>query len=87
MLETDVAGTADPDGRIKRVAYVVLKDSQDGSPDLARELQDFVKKTTAPHKYSRAVIFVDSLPKTATGEIQRFKLRERAAEETPLHRR
>jgi len=87
VLECGVAGTADPDGLIKPVAYVVLKDSQDGSPELAKELQTFVKKTTAPHKYPRAVIFVDSLPKTATGKIQRFKLRERAAEETPLHRR
>jgi benzoate-CoA ligase len=86
VLESGVAGTADPDGLIKPVAYVVLKDSHEASPELARELQDFVKKTTAPHKYPRAVIFVDSLPKTATGKIQRFKLRERAAEETPLHR-
>jgi len=87
VLESGVAGTADPDGLIKPVAYVVLKDSQQASPELARELQHFIKKSTAPHKYPRAVIFVDSLPKTATGKIQRFKLRERAAEETPLHRR
>jgi len=87
VLESGVAGTADPDGLIKPVAYVVLKDSQQASPELARELQDFIKKRTAPHKYPRAVIFVESLPKTATGKIQRFKLRERAAEETPLHRR
>ncbi len=86
VLESGVAGTADPDGLIKPVAYVVLKDSREGTPELARELQTFVKQTTAPHKYPRAVIFVDSLPKTATGKIQRFKLRERAAEETPLHR-
>ena len=87
VLESGVAGTADPDGLIKPVAYVVLKDSQQASPELARELQNFIKRTTAPHKYPRAVIFVDSLPKTATGKIQRFKLRERAAEETPLHGR
>jgi len=86
VLESGVAGTADPDGLIKPVAYVVLKDSHKPSPELARELQDFVKNNTARHKYPRAVIFVDSLPKTATGKIQRFKLRERAAEETPLHR-
>jgi acyl-coenzyme A synthetase/AMP-(fatty) acid ligase len=65
---------------------VVLKDSQSTSPELARELQDFVKSRTSPHKYPRAIVFVDSLPKTATGKIQRFKLRERAAEDTPLHR-
>ena len=55
--------------------------------ELARELQNFVKKNTAPHKYPRAVIFADSLPKTATGKIKRYKLREMAAEETPLHGR
>ena len=86
VLESGVVGTADPDGLIKPVAYVVLKDGQPGSPELARELQDFVKETTSPHKYPRAVIFVDALPKTATGKIKRFKLRELAAEETPLHR-
>jgi len=85
VLESGVVGTADPDGLIKPVAYVVLKDAHDPSPDLARELQDFVKKNTAFHKYPRAVIFVDSLPKTATGKIKRYKLREMAAEETPLH--
>ena len=43
---------------------------------LAKELQDFVKKTIAPFKYPRALDFVDSLPKTETGKIQRFKLRQ-----------
>ena len=86
VLESGVVGTANPDGLIKPVAYVVLKDGHEGSPELARELQDFVKKTTSPHKYPRAVIFVQSLPKTATGKIKRFKLREIAAEETPLHK-
>jgi benzoate-CoA ligase family protein len=86
VLESGVVGTADPDGLIKPVAYVVLKDSHQASPELARELQGFVKKNTSPHKYPRAVVFVETLPKTATGKIQRFKLREQAAEETPLHR-
>jgi benzoate-CoA ligase len=87
VLESGVAGTVDPDGLVKPVAYVVLKDSQDASPELAKELQDFVKKNTAPHKYPRAVIFLDALPKTATGKIKRYQLRERAAAETPLHKR
>ena len=86
VLESGVVGTADPDGLIKPVAYVVLKDSRKPSPELARELQDFIKKTTSPHKYPRAVMFVDSLPKTATGKIKRYELRKRAADETPLHR-
>jgi benzoate-CoA ligase len=87
VLESGVVGTADQDGLIKPVAYVVLKDRYKPSPELARELQDFVKKTTAPYKYPRAVVFVDGLPKTATGKIQRYKLRQMAAAETPLHRR
>ena len=45
------------------------------------ELQEFVKKNTAPHKYPRAVVFVDHLPKTATGKIKRFELRHRAAQD------
>jgi benzoate-CoA ligase family protein len=85
VLESGVVGTADPDGLIKPVAYVVLKDGREPSPQLADELQEFVKKNAAPYKYPRAVIFVDSLPKTATGKIQRFKLRELAAQQTPLH--
>jgi benzoate-CoA ligase len=85
VLESGVVGTADPDGLIKPVAYVVLKDPSDASPLLARELQKFVKQQTAPHKYPRAVQFIDDLPKTATGKIKRFKLRNRAAAETPLH--
>ena len=87
VLESGVVGTADRDGLIKPVAYVVLKEGHEGTSELERELQSFVKKTTSPHKYPRAVVFVDALPKTATGKIKRFKLRERAATETPLHKR
>ncbi len=86
VLESGVVGTADPDGLIKPVAYVVLKDGEVGTPELARELQDLVKKTTSPHKYPRAVVFQETLPKTATGKIQRFRLREQAALDTPLHK-
>ncbi len=85
VLESGVVGTADKDGLIKPVAYVVLKDGNQPSPDLGRQLQDFVKKTTAPHKYPRAVVFVDTLPKTATGKIKRYELRKLAAQQTPLH--
>ena len=81
VLESGVVGVADDEGLIKPRAYVVLKDGHDGSPELVRELQTFVKKNTEPHKYPRSVIFVDDLPKTATGKIQRYKLRERAAAE------
>ena len=47
--------------------------------DVARELQDFVKATIAPYKYPRAIEFVDALPRTETGKLQRFVLRERGA--------
>ncbi len=86
VLESGVIGTADPDGLIKPVAYVVLKDGHQPSEQLERELQMFVKQETSPHKYPRAVVFVESLPKTATGKIKRYMLRQWAAEHTPLHR-
>lgn len=85
VLESGVVGMADPDGLIKPIAYVVLKDGHAPTRALAAELQEFVKRRTAPHKYPRAVVFVETLPKTATGKIQRFKLRELAAADTPLH--
>jgi len=85
VLESGVVGVADKDGLTKPVAYVVLKDGYKPSPELARQLQDFVKKNTAPHKYPRAVVFIDALPKTATGKIQRYKLRQMAAEQSPLN--
>lgn len=78
VLESGVTGAEDREGLLKPVAYVVLKDGHAASPQLARELQDFVKQNTAPYKYPRAVIFVESLPKTATGKIRRYQLRERA---------
>lgn len=86
VLESGVVGVADKDGLIKPCAYVVLKDDQEGSPELEKELQQFVKETTSPHKYPRAVVFVDELPKTATGKIQRYKLRQIASAATPFHK-
>jgi benzoate-CoA ligase family protein len=79
VLESGVTGAEDDEGLLKPVAYVVLKDGREPSPELARELQEFVKRNAAPHKYPRAVVFLETLPKTATGKIKRFELRERAA--------
>jgi len=79
VLESGVTGAADDEGLLKPVAYVVLKDGHAPTAELARELQEFVKHNAAPHKYPRAVIFLDALPKTATGKIKRYELRERAA--------
>jgi len=78
VLESGVVGVPDPEGLTKPRAYVVLKDKAAASDELVKELQDFVKKTTQPHKYPRTIVFVDELPKTATGKIQRYKLRQMA---------
>jgi len=86
VLESGVTGAANEEGLLKPVAYVVLKDGHEPTPELARELQQFVKKSTAPHKYPRAIVFVDQLPKTATGKIKRFELRHRAAQDGLLRK-
>jgi benzoate-CoA ligase family protein len=75
VLECAVVGMADEETLIKPKAFVVLKDAASSSDALAREIQDFVKDKIAPYKYPRWIEFVDELPKTATGKIQRFKLR------------
>lgn len=87
VLESGVTGAADDEGLLKPVAFVVLKDGHDASAELAYELQEFVKKNALPHKYPRAVVFVDTLPKTATGKIKRFELRHRAAVDGLLRNR
>jgi 2-aminobenzoate-CoA ligase len=76
VAECGVVGALDDErGQIVK-AYVVLKKDCVPSPEVARELQDFVKQTIAPYKYPRAVEFRDALPRTETGKLQRFKLRE-----------
>ena len=76
VLESAVIGKIDDDGLTKTKAFVVLAAEQQAS---AEDLQAFVKDRLAPHKYPRYIDFVDELPKTATGKIQRFRLREREA--------
>jgi benzoate-CoA ligase len=80
VLEAAVIGAPDADGLVKTKAFVVLKDG--GSADEA-ELQRFVKDRLAPYKYPRSIEFIAELPKTATGKIQRFRLREREAGARP----
>jgi 2-aminobenzoate-CoA ligase len=63
-------------------AYVVVRDGFTAAPALARSLQDHVKATIAPYKYPREVEFVDALPRTETGKLQRFRLRRRAEQES-----
>jgi benzoate-CoA ligase family protein len=79
VLECGVVGHADADELVKPYAFVVLKAGQAGSDALAREIQAFVRDKIAAFKYPRWIEFVPELPKTATGKIQRFRLRERLA--------
>ncbi len=73
VLEAAVVGKEDADGLTKTKAFVVLKPGAQVSED---ELKSFIKNRLAPFKYPRYIEFIAELPKTATGKIQRFKLRE-----------
>jgi acyl-coenzyme A synthetase/AMP-(fatty) acid ligase len=75
VLEAAVVGHEDTDRLVKPKAFVVLKDAAAGGAGLGDELKAFVKDKIAPYKYPRWIEFVSELPKTATGKIQRFKLR------------
>ncbi|HEY2629089.1 MAG TPA: benzoate-CoA ligase family protein [Usitatibacter sp.] len=79
VLEAAVIGTPDENGLTRSKAFVVLKAGQSASDALEAELKAFVKGQLAPHKYPRLLEFIAELPKTATGKIQRFRLREREA--------
>ena len=77
VLECGVVGAKDNDGLTKPKAFVLLKNGRQPSEQLAEELKAFVKGRITPYKYPRWIEFVPELPKTVTGKIQRFKLRER----------
>lgn len=78
VLESGVIGDTDADGLLKPKAFVLLKSEFKPSSELRLELQNHVKSKLAPYKYPRWVEFVDDLPKTVTGKIQRFRLRSRS---------
>ena len=75
VLECAVVAWLDGDGLVKPKAFIVLKESGKACDDLARALQNHVRQSLAPYKYPRWIEFRTDLPKTATGKIQRFKLR------------
>jgi len=76
VLEAAVVAKKDEHGLVKPKAYVVLKKGRRPSEKLAVDIQLFVKKSIAPYKYPRWIEFTKKLPRTSTGKIQRYKLRE-----------
>jgi 2-aminobenzoate-CoA ligase len=78
VRECAVVAAADPERGTIVKAFVVLREPAGGGESLVRELQEFVKKEIAPYKYPRAVEFVSELPRTETGKLQRYKLRQGA---------
>jgi acyl-coenzyme A synthetase/AMP-(fatty) acid ligase len=80
VIECAVVGAPDPDrGQVVK-AYVVLREGAAADDAARRALQDHVKATIAPYKYPRQLEFRDALPKTGTGKLQRYKLRQEAAQ-------
>jgi acyl-coenzyme A synthetase/AMP-(fatty) acid ligase len=76
VLECAIVGQADKDDLVKPKAFVILNEGYTGSDALADELVAYCKEKMAAYKRPRWIEFVTELPKTATGKIQRFKLRE-----------
>jgi len=81
VIESAVVGKPDDQRGSIVKAYVVLRAGLDGDDTLVEELQQFVRKRLSTHSFPREIAFVDELPKTPSGKLQRFLLRQRAAEE------
>lgn len=77
VLESAVVGFQDDEDLVKPYAFVVLEPGHAPSEDMEKEIQAFVKEKIAPYKYPRWIAFIDALPKTTGGSVQRFVLQER----------
>ena len=77
VFEAAIVGDEDDDKLTKPRAFIVLAIGSDATQSLVDELKLYVKSKLAPFKYPRWIEFVEELPKTATGKIQRFKLRQK----------
>ncbi|MDR3568823.1 MAG: benzoate-CoA ligase family protein [Syntrophobacteraceae bacterium] len=77
IFECAVVGATDKDNLVKPRAFIVLKPGYSPGEEMEKELKEYVKKHLAHYKFPRWIVFVDELPKTATGKLKRFELRER----------
>jgi 2-aminobenzoate-CoA ligase len=84
VVEAAVVAAPDADRGSVVQAFVVLRDGVPGDAAKAAELQAFTKRSIAPYKYPRIIEFADSLPKTSTGKLQRYRLRRQAAGATAI---
>ena len=82
VAECGVVGAPDAERGQLVLAYVVLRPGVDATPEMAKALQEHVKQTVAPYKYPRRIEFRTALPRTDTGKLQRFKLRQEARQIT-----
>jgi 2-aminobenzoate-CoA ligase len=81
VKECGVVGAPDAERGMVVRAYVVPREGHKADAALAQALQDHVKREIAPYKYPRSIVFVETLPRTETGKLQRFALRQRASQE------
>jgi benzoate-CoA ligase len=77
VAEAAVVDYKDEDDLVKPYGFIVLKKGEKGTGELEEDLKSFVKERIAPYKYPRWIEFADDLPKTASGTIQRYLLKQR----------
>ncbi len=80
VKESAIIGRDDPIRGQVVCAMIVLREGYEGTPELTKELQDYVKKMTAPYKYPRVIEYLDEMPKTTSGKITRTALRKKIAD-------